>query len=163
MVALPPKDNGVGAETRILLAECGGPVLKSYTLAKAKESMQLMDRVIWNRMANPAPYLARGAKTVADIIKAPGQFAGFGSYPDYDGKIVNRIQSMINIANSTRDKRNSTYADFITTAIEVAKAQPVIDPSPGKLTFWRTAGSGGPGGNATHFKTVLGVDFYYEP
>ena len=50
--------------------------------------MKLMDAVLWNRRENPGPFLARGAKSLADIVKARGQFAGFESYPEYDNQLL---------------------------------------------------------------------------
>lgn len=164
MIELPPKDDTVGVEVRVLLAECRGPSSKSYILSDAKTAMQLMDRVLWNRLRDPARFGARGAKSLADIIKAPGQFAGFQNYPKYDMAIVNRIQAMVNIANSgAKDKRSPNFANFINAAIEVAKNQSIQEPSPGTLASWRTAGSGSPGSNFKLHTTLAGNDFYYIP
>jgi hypothetical protein len=163
MIALPPKNDGNGVEVRVLLAECRGPSFSSYTLADATKSMQLMDRVLWNRFNSPAKFGAKGAKSLADIIKAPGQFAGFQNYPNYDRSIVNRIQAMINIANSSKDKRSGDFVDFINAAITVADDPSIQEPSPGTLASWRTAGSGSPGSNFNLYTTVLGNDFYYIP
>lgn len=161
MVTLPPKNDGEGCEVRLLLAECRGPSFNTYTLADATTCMQLMDRVIFNRLANPAPFGARGATTVADIAKAPRQFAGFQNYPNYDQSIVNRIQAMLNIANSAKDKRSAAFTDFIEAAISVASDPSITDPSPGTLAAWRTAGSGSPGSNFKLHTTLLGNEFYF--
>ena len=163
MIVLPPKDDGVGAEVRLLLAECRNPSGSGYTLADATESFQLMDRVLFNRLANPAPFGAKGATTVGDIIRAPGQFAGFEKYPNYDAAVVNRIQAAVNIANAAKDKRHAAYADFINAAIAVAQNPSIKDPSAGTLAFWRTALSSGPGAGAKLYKTILGNDFYFIP
>ncbi len=161
MIVLPDKNESAGCETRLLLGECRSPAYAAYTLADAKLSMQYMDRVLYNRLADPKPYGAAGAKTIADIVRAKGQFAGFENYPTYDASIVNRIQAALNIANSSKDKRQAVYADFINAAIDIAKAASITDPSPGKLTSWRTAGSGAPGGSFKFFKTLMGNDYYY--
>ena len=161
MIVLPEKNETFGCETRLLLAECRGPANPSYTLADAKLAMQYMDRVLYNRLADPKPYGAAGAKTIADVVRAKGQFAGFQNYPAYDASIVNRIQAALNIANSKKDPRQAAYAAFITTAIEVSKAESIIEPSPGKLTGWRTAGASAPGGSFKFFKTLFGNDYYY--
>jgi hypothetical protein len=163
MISLPPKNNTEGVEARVLLAECRGPSFNTYTLTDATTCMQLMDRVLWNRLSNPAKFGARGATSLADIIKAPGQFAGFESYPNYDVAIVNRIQAMVNIANSTKDGRNQDFTDFINAAIGVANDPSIQDPSPGTLAAWRTKGSGSPGGTFKKHTTQLGNDFYYIP
>jgi hypothetical protein len=163
MITLPPKNDDDGAEARILLAECRGPSFSGYTLADATTCMQLMDLVIFNRLDNPARFGAKGATTVGDIIRAPGQFAGFEHYPDYNHSIVNRIQAMINIANSAKDKRHQDFADFINTAINIAQTAGIQDPSPGILASWRTAGSSSPGSGFSKHTTILGNDFYFIP
>jgi hypothetical protein len=161
MVTLPPKNEIAGCEVRLLLSECRGPSFSSWTLADATTCMQWMDKVLWNRYDSPAQFGAKGAKSLADIIRAPGQFAGFENYPDFDQSIVNRIQAMINIANKSKDKRHQSFADHINSAIAVSNAASIIEPSPGILAGWRTAGSGAPGGNFKFWKTFLGNDFYY--
>jgi hypothetical protein len=45
-IALSPKDDVQGLEERVLLAECRSPSSSSYSLADAKNCMQLMDRVL---------------------------------------------------------------------------------------------------------------------
>lgn len=163
MVALPPKNDAEGCETRVLLAECRTPSFSSYALADAEKCMQLMDKVLWNRFRNPGPFGAKGATKLSDVVRAPGQFAGFEAYPNYDQSIVNRIQAMINIANNAKDKRSQAFADHIATAIAVAKAASIVEPSAGTLASWRTAGSASPGSNFKLHGTVLGVDFYFIP
>ncbi|HEY0790670.1 MAG TPA: hypothetical protein VGD78_06355 [Chthoniobacterales bacterium] len=161
MITLPPKNDDDGVEVRLLLAECRGPSFNSYTLSDATTSMQLMDRVLWNRFNNPSRFGAKGAKFLADVIKAPGQFAGFQNYPNYDHGIANRIQAMLNIANSSKDKRSPDFADFLNAAITVSNDPSIQDPSPGILASWRTKGSSSPGSNFKLHTTVLGNDFYF--
>ena len=161
MLSLPPKNNGVGCEVRVLLAECRSPSFSSYSLADATTCMQLMDKVLWNRLDDPGPFGAKGATTVADIVRARGQFAGFETYPDYAQSIVTRIQAMLNLANSAKDKRHDLFTDHINAAIAVATDPSIADPSAGALTGWRTAGSAAPGGSFKFFKTFFGNDFYF--
>ncbi len=162
MISLPERNSDAGVESRVLLAECKSPAYSdTYTLELASECMQLMDAVLRNRLANPSPYGAKGAISLADVVKAKGQFAGFGKYPNYDENIKKRIQRALDIANDSKDSRSSTYSAYVNKAIEIAKSVKYSDPSPGKLVAWRTANSGSPGKNFTLYKTVLGVDFYY--
>ena len=85
MISLPERNSDAGVESRVLLAECKSPAYSdTYTLELASECMQLMDAVLRNRLANPSPYGAKGAISLADVVKAKGQFAGFGKYPNYD-------------------------------------------------------------------------------
>jgi hypothetical protein len=148
---------------RLLLAECRGPSSSSYNLDDATTSMQLMDRVLYNRLNDPSKFAAKGATTVGDIIRAPRQFAGFENYPSYDQSIVNRIQAMLNIANSAKDKRAADFVEFINSAIKVASDPSIQDPSPGTLASWRTAGASSPGSSFKKHATILGNDFYYIP
>lgn len=95
MVALPPKETAEGVEARLLLAECRSPAYqKTYSLGDATQAMQLMDRVLWNRLKNPRPFGAPGATELVEIIKAKGQFAGFENYPNYDTAIVSNLQGI---------------------------------------------------------------------
>jgi hypothetical protein len=161
MLKLPKKDSDEGAETRILLAECRGPSVSGYNLADATTCMQLMDRVLWNRVHNkPSQFLAKHP-TLIGVITAPGQFQGFQNYPNYDSVLVHRLQQMVDIANSTKDKRSGDFTDFINAAISISGAPSIDDPSNGLLAAWRTADSGSPGSNFTLYKTVLATDFYY--
>jgi hypothetical protein len=161
-IQLPDRNTDAGAETRLLMAECKGPSFPGYTLATAKSCMQLMDRVLYNRLeTKPGRFGARGATTVVDIIKAPGQFAGFESYPNYSGGIRTNLQTILDIANNPKDKRSSAFADFVNAAIDVAQSASILDDSPGYVVFWRTQGAGGPGGAARNWKTVGGNTFYY--
>lgn len=118
MITLPERNSDIGAEARLLLAECPGPALASYTLVKATEAMQLMDAVLRNRLANPGPSGAKGAKTLRDIIKAKGQFAGFEGYPAYNNGIRQNIQKALDIVNNPKDRRHEAYAGFINAAID---------------------------------------------
>lgn len=170
MILLPPKDENTGVEVRLLLAECRGPSSSGYKLDVAIKCMQLMDKVLWNRyswdpLKDPRRlnFGVKNPQSLADVIKAPGQFAGFQNYPNYDVSIVNRIQAMLNIANAANDKRSTEFTAFIKRAINVAQDPSITDPSPGTLASWRTAGSGSPGSNFKLHTTILGNDFYYIP
>jgi len=160
-IQLDERTTVTGAETRLLMAECRGPSFPNYTLVAATECMQLMDLVLYNRLKNnPGQFMAKHAKTIIDIIKAPGQFAGFEKYPNYNGAIATNLQSMLNIANKSSDPRHQDFADFINAAIKVAKEVTISDPSGGIAASWRTQGASSPGSNFVKFKTVGGNDFY---
>jgi hypothetical protein len=161
-VELPPKDTDAGVEARLLLAECRSPAFtRTYTLPDAVLSMQLMDRVLWNRLAEPAKFNAKGAKNLADIARARKQFEGFEKYPDLTGNIEANIRAMIDIANNPKDKRQQVYADHVNAALKVAHGQRIPDPSPGVLAFWRTAGSGKPTPDSETYTTLMNNSFYY--
>lgn len=160
-LVLPPKNDVDGLEARVLLAECRTPAFSSYTLNDAKECMRLMDRVLWNRVAHPRLFGLKSDSSLLDVVKAPGQFAGFSSYPNYDASIVQRIQDMLEIANSTKDKRSGSYRSHVEAAISISDKLSITEPSPGILASWRTAGASSPGSKFTLHATVLGNDFYY--
>jgi hypothetical protein len=162
MITLPARGTDEGAETRVLLAECRGPAFQGFNMAEATTCFQLMDLVLWNRVSNPKPFLAK-ASTLVAVITAHNQFQGFESYPNYSAAIVQNIQQLVDIANNSKDKRSTVFSDFIGTAMRIAGAATIADPSPGTLTAWRTGGSGSPGPGFTFYKTVLGNSFYYMP
>jgi hypothetical protein len=161
MATLPDKHTDLGAETRLLLAECRGPSFSAFSLSDATLCMDYMDLVLWNRVNNhPKQFMARTA-TLIGVITAPGQFAGFENYPNYDSRIVHNLQSMVDISNNPRDKRSSAFEDFINAAIAAATPPRIPDASPGFLAAWRTAGASSPGPRFTLYKTIFGNDFYY--
>ncbi len=165
-IQLPAKPTVEGAVTRLLMAEARGPSAASYVEADSKTAMQWMVVVLDNRLKNnPGQFMAPNAKTLLDIIKAPKQFAGFSTYPNYDASLVNRLQAMLDIANAVKDKRSALYTTFIQNAINVGKAAPIADPcvtagSKRRLCGWRTGGSGSPGGRFMLYKSFNGNDFY---
>jgi hypothetical protein len=161
-VALPVRDNSdFSVEVRVLLAECATPLRSDYTLVNAVSCMQLMDLVLWNRLTAPAKFSAKGAKSLVDIVKAKGQFHGFEDYPNYSGAIIDRIQTIVNIANTERDTRRPACVAHVNAAIDIAKGERIADPSPGMLAAWRTVAHRSPGGNFKKHATVLGNTFFY--
>lgn len=160
MITLPQRISERGAEARLLLAECRGPSFAGYSLVLATKCMQLMDLVLWNRVKNPGPFLAKQGTLLA-VITAPGQFQGFQHYPHYANGIAHNLQQMVDIANSRGDKRAPVFADYVSAAIRISVSETLSDPSPGMLVAWRTAASGSPGPEFAFFTTVLGTSFYY--
>ena len=124
--------------------------------------MQWMDIVLHNRMktANYKLFGASGPNMQA-VVQAPGQFAGFADYPTLSTGVANNIKSIIDIANNLTDSRSPAYRAHVQKAIDVGNAGPLADPSPGQLTFWRTAGSSAPGGSAKFFQSHNFHDYYY--
>jgi len=161
MLTLPDIGSDEGVEARVLLAECRGPAYSDYTFEAAACCMQLMDIVLWNRMAAPRAYLAPKAHTLADIVRAPGQFAGLRKFPTLPPEIRLRINKILEIANHPNDARNGAYLSFAQKAIDIAKSPTYLDPSPGKLVAWRTSRHGTPGRGFFLYKTVLNNDFFY--
>lgn len=166
-VTLPEKATEEGAVARLLLAEARDPSSAYYAADDTLKSMQWMKLILQNRLQHdPAQFMARHAKSLIDIIKAPGQFAGFQHYPAYSSDLQHRLQSFVDIANSTSDHRALTYTTFARNALSVAKAPAVTDPSVADtagssgLIAWRTAGSGSPGPRFVKYKDLAGNSFY---
>jgi hypothetical protein len=164
-IALYPSSENRGLVCRVLLAECRTPAFSSYTLALAKQCMEYMAIVLYNRRDNPSLYGASGANLVA-VVTAPGQFAGFGSYPTLTSSVQTLINDILKIANNTSDSRFTAYRSHVQASLDIANQGSAIqskNPSPqGPLAFWRTDGSSAPGGRAVLFKdNLLNNDFYY--
>lgn len=162
---LPPKNDGDGAKIRVLIGENWGPDYKTkgYTPDEAAESMRLMDKVLRNRLHNPAKFMAKGGKTVGDLLRAPKQFEGYEKYPDYSDDTKKRIQKNLNNANDAKHPQNADFALFISIAFDVVNGPPISDPSPGTLAGWREVGHGSPFKNCKLYKTIMGNSFYYLP
>jgi hypothetical protein len=162
MPTLPDKSTDEGLEARVLLAECRSPSFSGYSLASAKTCMQFMDLVLWNRVRDPKPYLAKEG-TLRAVVTAKGQYAGFEMYPNYNNGIRRNIQDQLDIANSSKDKRSTDFSAHVQAALDVVNSPTTIpEPSSGTLAAWRTAGSGSPGAGFTLFRTVLNTDFYFR-
>lgn len=160
---LPDKNKDEGMMARLLIAESRTPYFKTYDEAKSKKGMDWMLLVLHNRLNNkPEFFNAKGAKTLTDIVKGTGQFAGFGNYPNLDKDVAALIQDAINIANDDNHGKQQEYIVFVKNALEVAaKKTPVADPaSPDILGYWRTAGSGKPESSAVIQDTLVGNTFY---
>jgi len=163
-VALPPADTSAGLYARVFLAETlapGVPPNRGYTDAGAFEAMFLMRVVIDNRLRNPSSeWASNGARTVADVIRRPGQFAGLGSYPNLASDLQTNIADILAIANNGAHPRSSAYRTFVLNALTIASRSGVQDPTRTGLYFWRTAQSGSPSPRVTLYRTVLRNTFY---
>jgi len=160
-VSLPARGTEEGAVARLVLIEARGPSYATYSATDSLTSMQWMKVVLANRLNNnPRQFMAPHAATLIDIIKAPGQFAGFQKYPHYDSALADMLQSIIDIANSTKDARSADFAGFVQNGLKVAREAPVADPSSTGIFAWRTQGSSPPGGRYAKFKDLAGNTFY---
>src|SRR5262249_33530897 len=100
---LPGAASQEGLLARLLLLESISPEMSGYDVAKSKQGMQWMRLVLANRLAKPEPFLAKGAKTIEDIVKAKNQFEGFGNYPTLTSKLDARLADVIKISNDDND------------------------------------------------------------
>ena len=161
-LVLPDASTRAGILARMLLNECRSPAYATYNAAQTVISRRRMSIVLYNRM-KPANYKLFGASgpNMQAVVQAPGQFAGFASYPTLSTGVANNIKAILDIANNLSDARSPAYRTHVQSAIDVGNANAVADPSPGQLTFWRTAGSSAPGGSAKFFETYNFHDYYY--
>ena len=145
-ISLPGAAAREGLWVRLFLSETRNPTNRLYASDETRTAMGWMRRVVVNRLANnPAQFGASGAKTVFDIVKAPGQFAGFEHYPEVGADVQRRINEVMRIANDDGDQRQAAMAAYVRMALEVANAPiAVADPSDDGLYGWRTTGSGSP-------------------
>jgi hypothetical protein len=161
-VVLPSASSDDGLLARLFLAESRSPDEAGYNSGDSKKGMQWMKLVVHNRLNNnPSQFAAPGAKSIADIVKAKGQFKGFEKYPAIDITILSRINKIISLANSNNDSRQAKYKHFVVNAIDVAKHNVIKDPSPKGLYGWRTDGSGSPGGRFVKYGNPLSGNQFY--
>lgn len=105
-LTLPLAATQEGLLVRLFLAEGLSPGYKAYNAAEAKKGMQWMYLVLKNRPENnPRQFLAPGAKTLADIVRARGQVEGFGNYPAINAHQQTRINDVVKFANDDSDLR----------------------------------------------------------
>jgi len=167
-MTLPPIDTEVGMLVRLLLAENPSPEFmdSSGTAADVKKSMRWMRRVIVNRLRSdkPAEFMAKGAKTVGDIVMADDggsvQFHGFNKYPYLGSDIVKNLNASLAIANNGTHPKQAAYVEFLQSAIDVASEPLPADPSPNGLFAWRTEDAASPGRDFTLFAVLAGNQFY---
>jgi Cell Wall Hydrolase len=158
---LPAANTDAGLYARIFLAEVRSPGMAGYAEGDVEDAMIMMRSVIYNRYRNPSYlYASDGATSIADVVRRPGQFEGFGGYPTIAAGPLRTITDIMAIANNGADPRSPTYRRYVLKALDIARRAAVIDPSRTGLYFWRTAGSGAPSPRVELFRTVLGNSFY---
>ncbi len=161
MLTLPAADSDAGALTRLLLAEAPSPYAEGYSESTFKTGMHWMRRVVDNRLAMASSQVgSAGAKTRIDVIKSPGQFKGFGSYPTIAADQLKNIQAILAIANDGAHPKQDVFYKHVAAAINVPTEALIQDPCPTRLLGWRTAGASGPGGSFSLYKSFSGQDFY---
>ena len=161
-LGLPAAAGEQGMLVRLFLAEIPDPGQSGYNAADGKKSMQWMRVVLANRLKNnPAQFMAPGAKSITDIVKAKGQFKGFESYPTLSSKQSARIGEIVRIANDDNDTRQEKYLQYLQNALDVAIGSLIADPCPTGLYGWRTFGSGSPGPRFEAYGSPLSGNQFY--
>ena len=160
-IALPEASTNAGLLVRLFLAEAPAP--SGGSAIASAEVMTLMRVVLENRLATPsARWGSAGARSLADVARAPGQFEGFQGYPTLAGGISSNINDMVRIANDASDSRQASMRAHIEQAIAIASGPRPADPTGTGLYWWRTARQGSPGTGVTVYKTLLGNTFFRE-
>lgn len=158
-----------GILVRVFLAETKNPGQRGYSLDDAKTAMEWMKRVIENRRTHPTPgdfniQPVGSGVTVFDVLKAPGQFAGFQHAPILDAGVSTRIQKILENANNDALANRADYAAYVEAAIKIATGSTIADPSKRGLIGWRTKDSGSPGGNFIAYGSpISGNQFFTWP
>jgi len=160
-LALPDASTDYGMLVRLFLAESRKPSEAGYNKAESKLGMQWMRLVLENRLKSPEKFAAKGAKSLRDIVKAPGQFKGFENYPTISSTQKSALEQVLKIANDDNDTRQNDLIGFVQNAMDAASGSVLDDPKTKGLVAWRTAGSGSPGSNfAAYGKPLAGNQFY---
>lgn len=197
LINLAPLNTAAGCLQHLLLAECRGPAGGGYSFAELQPVARAMKSVVMNRMALGQDYrfCSVGAVTVMDFVCAPvtaagcqqKQFAGFTSSPGQNtvvvaAAIMARIKQTVDIANNPSHPQQALYHQHVSFIVQLCATNGGADPYSaipaiinGKAVlrggyFWRTAGSGGPGGTTIEIPTpsttqappgtLQGITFY---
>lgn len=169
-ISLPAEKTTEGMLVRLLLAENfspdGAPRNVAWKASDVLTSMRWMRRVIENRLKSgkPEEFMARGATTIADIIKANDrgmvQFHGFPTYPTLNQNMQENLTDYLQIANNGLHGKRTAYQQFVQAAITVASEPLAADPTSTGLYAWRSEGSGSPGPDFKVHATLMGNTFY---
>lgn len=167
-LVLPADNTSEGMLARLFLAENPSPASTgaSWKIEEIKTAMQWMRRVVENRLkgGQPEEFMARGATTVLDIVKADDkgsvQFHGFNLYPVLEPGVARNINQYLEIANNGLHPLRKSYADFVQAAIDIAQAPVPADPTTTGLFGWRTNGATSPGAEFKVHAALAGNTFY---
>lgn len=170
-ISLPSAGTVEGMLCRLFIAESINPNdATNYNEANVKQAMTWMRLVLENRLKHKDPGVFYASKpigqakhTMFDIVRAKGQFKGFGDYPVLSAKKTENITSAVAFSNNYNHPLRESYARFIENAKAAARSdglKGVSDPSPKGLYGWRTKGSEEPGGDLVGYKDLAGQTFY---
>lgn len=157
IAVLPPARSDAGVLARTLIAESQTPgSTNAYNASEVKRGMQAMKAAIENRLhdAHPEWFGAPGAQNYADIVTAPGQFAGISkggdNWPVYAADLRVRIRDA-KLKPNLPVWSPARYREYLGNVLAVVDG-PVSDPFAqitaidgvavtGGTYGWRTAGS----------------------
>jgi len=163
-LTLPTANADQLALIKLLLAESPSPFSVNYDAKAAKTGLQWMRLVVQNRLSMKSGVVgSKGATSIIDVIKSPGQFKGFEQYPVIGSGQRGLIEDILNIANDGTHLKQKLFYDHVSAVIAAATETAITDPCPTKLLSWRTAGAYSPGGAFKLYQNLSGQDFYTIP
>ena len=198
LLRLDSLNTETGCLQHLLVAECRSPAVASYSFAQIQLVARAMKFVLLNRkkLGQNYRFCSVGAASLIDFICAPvsatgcqqQQFDGFTASPGRDTAVVDpavltRIQQTVGIANNPAHPQQLAYHQHVSFIIQLCS--PIASNSDpyaaipamlgGKAVyqggyFWRSQGSGSPGGTAVEIPTpsttqappgtLQGITFY---
>lgn len=162
-IQLPASSTEEGLLVRLFIVESLSPREIGYNVADSKTGMQWMRLVLENRLKNnPEQFLAPGAKTIQDVVKAKGQIEGFENYPTLGASQQSLINQIVTIVNNDNDPRQDKFSTFLSNALDVAKSKILIkDPCQTGLYGWRTINRGSPRGRFVKYSTPMSGNQFF--
>lgn len=163
-LTLPTANADQLALIKLLLSEAPSPFSAIYNASTSKTGLQWMRLVVQNRLSMKSGVVgSKGATSIIDVIKSPGQFEGFEKYPVIGNKQRGNLEDILDIANTGTHPKQQLFYDHVSAAIAAATEPAIVDPCTTKLLSWRTAGASSPGGDFKLYKSFSGQDFYTIP
>lgn len=161
-VELLPFGTDAGLFERVMLHETVSPGFRDiYDRAKSQKAMRLMRQVFENRLRNRPYFGGSHVHTALDLLRMPGQFAGFAAYPRLDAKFMDNVTTIIQIANDPHNPDQQSYRDHVEDARAAAtEASPPADAILANVAAWRKEGHDGPGGYLKPALSLQGNTFY---
>lgn len=155
---IPPLNSDTGVVIRVLLAESSSPGAEHYDLPAVRSGMYAMKATIVNRLRlGGGVFGAPGARTFAEIVGAPNQFAGFSLGSSGEVAIATEVAARVAAyVERAQHSPQGPYGVHLNTAREIAEAPP-SDPFillrtvagidvVGGTYGWRTVGAASPRG-----------------
>lgn len=162
-LALPAINADAGLWAWLFLAEVRSPMQAGYAARDVAESMALIRLVVENRRRKPSSrWSSANARSMADVVRVPGQFEGFNNFPTLPAKITTRVADMLAIANDAGHRDFAKLRAHIQTAIRIGTEPVMRDPTSTGLYWWNTEGVPRPGTGIVLYKTIMGNNFYRE-
>jgi hypothetical protein len=160
-ITLPDINTDAGALCRLFLHENLTPFFPGFKADATLKGMQWMRNVMENRRnKKPELFGLKKSETIINMLHNASQFGDLSTYPTLTSDFQGTLDTDLRIAQDDDNPKQQAFADYVRNAISVATSPEPVDPSPNGLFFWRTEGSGSPGGQAVLFQSTAGNTFY---